>query len=92
MDDTNGTDVYSGNQSFLTNQSPEFQKKFKELEGAAFAEPAFFDILRFPFLKGDPKTALNQANTASAESPAYTAPSANQQRMMRVRSESPNRL
>jgi putative ABC transport system permease protein len=35
---------------------------FKEAE-AAFVDPNFFSVFSFPFLKGDPKTALAQPNT-----------------------------
>ncbi|HMH34406.1 MAG TPA: ABC transporter permease [Puia sp.] len=38
------------------------QIKFKE--NVFFAEPEFFDIFNFPFLAGDPKTALSELNTA----------------------------
>jgi len=38
------------------------QKKFKE--NILYAEPEFFDIFNFPFLAGDPKTALSAINTA----------------------------
>jgi putative ABC transport system permease protein len=38
------------------------QKKFKE--DVFFAEPEFFDIFNFPFLAGNPKTALSELNTA----------------------------
>ncbi len=38
------------------------QKKFKET--VFFAEPQFFDIFNFPFLAGNPKTALSEPNTA----------------------------
>ena len=38
------------------------QKKFKE--NVFFAEPEFFRIFNFPFLAGDPKTALSEPNTA----------------------------
>ncbi|WP_331995230.1 ABC transporter permease [Chitinophaga sp.] len=38
-------------------------QKFQE-EGLAFAEPGFFDILDFPLVKGDKKTALTEPNTA----------------------------
>jgi putative ABC transport system permease protein len=41
------------------NGSP---KKFKET--VFFAEPEFFGIFHFPFLEGDPKTALSEPNTA----------------------------
>ncbi|HLK31212.1 MAG TPA: ABC transporter permease [Puia sp.] len=39
-------------------------KKFKEQKGVFFAEPSFFDIFDFPWLAGNPKTALNDPNTA----------------------------
>ncbi|HZE83663.1 MAG TPA: ABC transporter permease, partial [Puia sp.] len=39
-------------------------KKFKEEKGVAFAEPAFFDIMNFPLLKGNKKTVLAQPNEA----------------------------
>ncbi|WP_143305605.1 ABC transporter permease [Chitinophaga vietnamensis] len=38
------------------------QKKFKE--SVFYAEPEFFNIFNFPFLAGDPKTALSEPNTA----------------------------
>lgn len=38
------------------------QKKFKE--NMFYAEPEFFGIFNFPFLVGDPKTALSEPNTA----------------------------
>lgn len=39
-------------------------RKFKESRGVFFAEPEFFDIFYFPWLAGDPKTALREPNTA----------------------------
>lgn len=39
-------------------------EKVKQAGGFAFAEPAYFDIFNFPFLKGNPQTALQQPNTA----------------------------
>ncbi|WP_300599939.1 ABC transporter permease [Niabella sp.] len=38
------------------------QKKFRE--NVLYAEPAFFHIFNFPFLAGDPNTALSEINTA----------------------------
>jgi putative ABC transport system permease protein len=39
-------------------------KKFNEKGNVAFAEPAFFDILNFPLIDGNEKTALSEPNTA----------------------------
>lgn len=39
-------------------------KKFQEPEGVAFAEPAFFSILNFPLVLGNPNTILGSPNTA----------------------------
>lgn len=39
------------------------QKKFKE-DGLFFIEPKFFSIFNFPFLTGNPQTALSSPNTA----------------------------
>ena len=39
-------------------------KKFKEENGIFFLEGEFFDIFDFPFLAGDPNTALAKPNTA----------------------------
>ena len=37
-------------------------KKFME-DGIAFLEPSFFEMFTFPFIKGDPKTALSNPNS-----------------------------
>ena len=39
-------------------------KKFKEETGVVFAEPAFFEIMDYPLLKGNKKTVLVQPNEA----------------------------
>jgi putative ABC transport system permease protein len=39
-------------------------KKFKESTGVFSVEPAFFDIFHFPWLAGNPATALNDPNSA----------------------------
>ncbi len=39
-------------------------KKFREKWGVMFADPAILDILNFPLVQGDPKTALAEPNTA----------------------------
>ena len=52
-----------GNQLTILNEnSHQSQAKFKE-DGLFFAEPRFFDIFNFPFIAGNPKTALSVANT-----------------------------
>ncbi|WP_026309717.1 ABC transporter permease [Niabella aurantiaca] len=48
--------------TLLTNNPNAPQKKFKQ--DVFYAEPEFFDIFNFPFLAGDPKTALSAINTA----------------------------
>jgi len=45
-------------------RTPTEVKKFKEKDGAFFAEPAYFDIFNFPLLRGDKNTALAEPNTA----------------------------
>jgi putative ABC transport system permease protein len=39
-------------------------KKFQEEEGVAYADPEFFEIMNFPLVLGDQKTALAEPNTA----------------------------
>lgn len=39
-------------------------KKFEEEEGVAYADPEFFDIFKFPLVKGDIRTALAEPNSA----------------------------
>jgi putative ABC transport system permease protein len=46
----------------LKDQADATQKKFKE--NVFFAEPDFFALFNFPFLAGDPATALSATNTA----------------------------
>lgn len=48
--------------TILNDQNNTPQKKFKE--NVLFAEAEFFDIFNFPFLAGDPKTALAGSNAA----------------------------
>lgn len=48
--------------SLINDKASVPQNKFKE--NVFFAEPEFFDIFNFPFLAGDPKTALTEINTA----------------------------
>ncbi|HEV7347705.1 ABC transporter permease [Telluribacter sp.] len=39
-------------------------KKFQEEQGVAYADPEFFEVMDFPLVKGDKKTALSEPNTA----------------------------
>src|SRR5580704_10373523 len=47
----------------MDDNSNSTQKKFDE-QGLFFIEPHFFEMFNFPFLAGDPKTALAGPNTA----------------------------
>lgn len=49
--------------TILNDKGNTSQKKFKE--NVFFAEPEFFDIFNFPFLAGNPETALSEINTAA---------------------------
>jgi len=58
--------IYSKDDKQITvmnDKSDATQKKFKE-KGLFFAEPQFFELFNFPFLAGNPKTALSEPNTA----------------------------
>ncbi|MDJ1473183.1 ABC transporter permease [Xanthocytophaga flava] len=50
--------------ALISIPSSKTNKKFEEEAGVAFTEPQYFDILDFPFLEGDKKTALTQPNSA----------------------------
>ena len=55
--------IQDGNQVTVMNDKSEAsQKKFKE-DYLFFADPEFFDIFNFPFLAGNPGTALSEPNT-----------------------------
>jgi ABC-type antimicrobial peptide transport system permease subunit len=41
------------------------QKKFKEVNGITYAEPAYFDILDFPLVKGNKQNFLTEPNSAA---------------------------
>jgi len=45
----------------INGNSGSYQKKFKE-KNLFFADPEFFNIFNFPFVAGDPKTALSEPN------------------------------
>ena len=51
-----------GQLTILNENSHQPEAKFNE-DGLFFAEPQFFDIFHFPFIAGNPKTALSAANT-----------------------------
>lgn len=58
------TRIYARNKqqiTILNDEAGSTQKKFKE--DVLFAEPAFFNIFNFPFLAGNPATALSEVNT-----------------------------
>lgn len=48
----------------ISIKSGNAQKRFKEEEGLAFTEPSFFEIFNFPLLQGNPKTFLQNPNSA----------------------------
>lgn len=49
--------------TIMSDKSDATEKKFLD-NGLFFAEPQFFEIFNFPFLAGDPKTALSEPYTA----------------------------
>ncbi|MBC3791814.1 ABC transporter permease [Spirosoma utsteinense] len=56
--------IFTATDILITVKDGRDLRKFKEEEGVAFAESAFFDLFNFPFLAGDPGTALTEPNTA----------------------------
>jgi putative ABC transport system permease protein len=60
------TAIYSeGNDQILVPDNVgQSVKKFKEEKGVFFTQASFFSIFDFPFLSGNPVTALNEPNTA----------------------------
>jgi putative ABC transport system permease protein len=60
------TGIYAGSnvQVLVLGNNGEVQKKFKEPSGVFSVEPAFFDIFDFPWLEGNPATALADPNSA----------------------------
>jgi putative ABC transport system permease protein len=51
-------------QILVMGRSGEVEKKFREASGVFSVEPAFFDIFDFPWLEGNPVTALANPNSA----------------------------
>src|ERR1700759_652391 len=56
--------VYGRNDQQITVLGDKITAPQKFKENVFFAEPEFFDIFNFPFLAGNPKTALSEVNTA----------------------------
>jgi len=56
--------VINFRENLITIVSGKQIKKFHEENGVAFAEPDYFDILNFPLVEGNKKTALLQPNQA----------------------------
>jgi putative ABC transport system permease protein len=55
---------YSPNTQILVmGRNGEVEKKFREASGVFSVEPAFFDIFDFPWLEGNPATALANPNS-----------------------------
>jgi predicted permease len=48
----------------ITAEDENFQQKKLQEDNFYFAEPQFFKLFNFPFLEGDPKSALNDPNSA----------------------------
>ncbi len=56
--------VISYGNTLISIPSSKDNKKFKEENGVAFAEPEFFDIFNFPLIQGDKRSVLKELNTA----------------------------
>jgi ABC-type antimicrobial peptide transport system permease subunit len=56
--------VLTYNNALISLPGEKEVKKFQEDDGVAYAEPAFFDIFRFPLIRGDHNAALTEPNTA----------------------------
>lgn len=55
----------SDNIQFTIQKDPSIPpEKFKEAQGAFFAEPSFFELFNFKWLSGNPQTALAEPNSA----------------------------
>jgi predicted permease len=52
------------NELLVTVKEGKEVRKFKEPEGVAFAEPAYFEIFNYPLIEGNKATALTEPNTS----------------------------
>ncbi len=59
------TGIYSSSNTriLVMGRNGAVEKKFLESDGVFSVEPAFFDIFDFPWLEGNPATALNNQNS-----------------------------
>jgi predicted permease len=64
LEKTAGIFASPNSQILVLAGNGEVQKKFKETDGVFSVEPAFFDIFDFPWLEGNPATALANPNSA----------------------------
>jgi putative ABC transport system permease protein len=56
--------VLTYNNALISLPGEKEVKKFQEEDGVGYAEPEFFDIFRFPLIRGDHNAALTEPNTA----------------------------
>jgi predicted permease len=61
---TSGIYSSSNTQVLVYGDNGQIDKKFKEKTGVFSIEPAFFEIFDFPWLAGNPRTALQDPNSA----------------------------
>ncbi len=56
--------IVTADNVLITIQDGKDSRKFKEVDGVAFAEPDYFAIFNFPLLQGSKATVLTEPNTA----------------------------
>lgn len=56
--------IVTADNILITIQDGKESRKFKEVDGVAFAEPEYFDLFNFPLLQGSKSTVLTEPNTA----------------------------
>ena len=64
LEKTSGIYRSSNSQVFVYDDNGQIEKKFREQSGVFSVEPAFFEIFDFPWLAGNPRTALKDPNSA----------------------------